>query len=77
MMEPILKINWKDITESLPAFLTIIIMPLTNNISHGLAAGIVSYTLLKLITGRAKDVSWLLYIFTVLFIIYYAFAYKG
>ncbi|PIP11783.1 MAG: guanine permease [bacterium (Candidatus Stahlbacteria) CG23_combo_of_CG06-09_8_20_14_all_40_9] len=77
MMEPILKINWKDITESLPAFLTIIIMPLTNNISHGLAAGIVSYTLLKLITGRAKNVSWLLYIFTVLFIIYYAFAYKG
>ncbi|MEA3431557.1 MAG: NCS2 family permease [candidate division WOR-3 bacterium] len=77
MMEPILRINWKDITESLPAFLTIIIMPLTNNISHGLAAGIVSYTLLKLMSGRARDVSWFLYIFTVLFIIYYGFGYMG
>lgn len=77
MMEPILKINWRDVTESLPAFLTIIIMPLTSNISHGLAAGIISYTLLKLITGKGKEVSWLLYIFTLLFIIYYAFGYKG
>ncbi len=77
MMQPILRIDWGDVTNALPAFLTIVMMPLTYNISHGLAAGIVSYTILKLITGKGKQVSVLMYIFTVLFIIYYAFGYVG
>ncbi len=72
MMEPILKIKFDDITEGLPAFLTIIMMPLTYNIAHGLAFGIVAYTILKLIAGKGKKISPLMYILTVVFIIYYA-----
>ncbi len=60
MLEPILKIGFKDITEGLPAFLTIIMIPLTYNIAHGLVFGIVSYTVIKLISGRSKEVHPLL-----------------
>ncbi|MCL5260699.1 MAG: NCS2 family permease [Gammaproteobacteria bacterium] len=55
------EINFDDFTESLPAFLTIILMPLTYNIANGISAGIVFYTLLKVITGKYRQVHWLMY----------------
>ena len=62
MMETVVKVDWDDICESIPAFLTIILMPLTFKISVGLAAGFVSYPVLKLISGKGRDVHWILYV---------------
>ncbi|GAG25159.1 unnamed protein product, partial [marine sediment metagenome] len=49
------KIDWSDATEALPAFLTVIMMPATYSISGGLAAGFISYSLLKIVSGRARE----------------------
>ncbi len=67
MMSPIKKIDLDDFTESLPAFLTIIIMPLAYSIAEGIAYGMVAYVLLKLITGRLKDISVFMVILAIFF----------
>ncbi len=67
MMSPIKKIDLDDFTESLPAFLTIIIMPLAYSIAEGIAYGMVAYVLLKLITGRLKDISVFMVILALFF----------
>lgn len=69
MLEPILKVNFKDYTESIPAFFTIIMMPLTYSIADGIVFGILAYVLLKLLTGNYKDVTPVMYILAVLFIL--------
>jgi len=69
MIGSITKIEWKDYSESLPAFLVILIMPLTFSIATGIAFGFVSFAALKLFTGRGKEVSWLVYLLAVLFIL--------
>ncbi|MFU0825678.1 NCS2 family permease [Clostridium sp.] len=69
MMEPIKEIDLVDFTEAIPAFLTIIMMPLTNSISDGIVFGIVSYIFLKATTGRAKEVTIPTYIIGALFIL--------
>lgn len=71
MMVNVTKINWRDYTESIPAFLTIMIMPVTFSITEGISFGFISYALLKLMSGRGKEVSGLVYIFAILFIIRY------
>ncbi|QXM05274.1 NCS2 family permease [Crassaminicella indica] len=68
MMSPILKINFDDFTEAIPAFLTIIMMPLTYSIAEGLVFGVISYVLLKVMAGRTKEVHPMMYIITALFI---------
>jgi AGZA family xanthine/uracil permease-like MFS transporter len=65
-------IKWGDFTESLPAFLTLVITPLTISITDGISFGFISYALLKLATGRGREVHWLLYLFAALFIVRYA-----
>lgn len=70
MIEPILRIKFDDITESLPVFLTILTMPLTYSIANGLIFGVLSYVILKLLSFRWREVSPLMYVFCVLFIIY-------
>jgi adenine/guanine/hypoxanthine permease len=57
MMSPILKINFDDYTESIPAFLTIMMMPLTYSIAEGIVFGMLAYVLLKLLTGKQKDLT--------------------
>jgi AGZA family xanthine/uracil permease-like MFS transporter len=76
MLSCIRSIGWDDYTEAIPAFLTIIIMPLTYSISHGLVIGFISYAILKLLSGRGKEVSCLMYILSVLFIVGYCFFIK-
>jgi AGZA family xanthine/uracil permease-like MFS transporter len=71
MMKCVTRINWEDLTEAIPAFLTIIIMPLTLSITEGIAFGFISYSLLKLVTGRGREVHWIIYFFSVLFIFRY------
>ena len=60
-----------DYTESVPAFLTVIMMPLTYNITEGIAFGFISYALLKLLSGRGKEVNAFIYVFAALFVIRY------
>lgn len=71
MMEPILKIDLKDITEAVPAFITIIAMPFTYSVANGLILGILSYVLLKLLTGKFKDLNPVLILLSILFVIYF------
>jgi AGZA family xanthine/uracil permease-like MFS transporter len=66
-------IDWKEPTEAIPAFLTMIIMPLAVSITEGVAFGVVSYAVLKIVAGRAREVHPLLYVFAVLFVIRYVF----
>lgn len=68
MLSPILKINFEDYTESIPVFLTVIIMPLAYSIAEGIVFGMLSYVVLKLLTGRTRDVSVVMYILAVLFL---------
>ncbi len=72
MMSPILKINFDDFTDAIPAFLTIIIMPLAYSIADGIVFGIISYVVLKTLTGRAKNVHPMMYVIALLFIIKFA-----
>lgn len=69
MITGIKKINFEDYTEALPAFLTIIMMPLSYSIANGIVFGIVSYAILKLVSGRAKEASPVVYILALLFIL--------
>ncbi|TET76179.1 MAG: NCS2 family permease [Candidatus Cloacimonadota bacterium] len=73
MMRTVVKINWEDPSEYIPAFLTLIGMPLTYSIADGLAFGFISYPIVKLISGKGKEVSWLCYLLTLLFILRYIF----
>ncbi|PIF02674.1 MAG: guanine permease, partial [Draconibacterium sp.] len=69
MMSPVQNINLDDFTEAIPAFLTIIMMPLTYSIADGVIFGLVTYVVLKLFTGRYKELSILMYILAILFFI--------
>jgi adenine/guanine/hypoxanthine permease len=69
MMSPIQKINFEDFTEAIPAFITIIVMPLTYSIAEGIVFGMLSYVLLKLLTGKVKDVSVVMIVLAVLFVL--------
>jgi AGZA family xanthine/uracil permease-like MFS transporter len=71
MMKSVVHIAWDDLTEAIPAFLTIIIMPLTLSITEGIAFGFISFCLLKLVTKKGKQVHWLIYFFSALFILRY------
>ena len=72
MMSSVRAIEWGDATESIPAFLAIVIMPLAVSITDGIAFGFISYAALKLAAGRAGEAHWLVYLFAVLFVIRYA-----
>ncbi|SDW09990.1 putative MFS transporter, AGZA family, xanthine/uracil permease [Marininema mesophilum] len=75
MLQEVKEIPMDDLTETLPAFLTIVMTPLTFSIAEGLAFGFISYTVLKLLTGRRKDLHWSMYLIAAAFIV--NFAYHG
>ena len=72
MMTQVRTISWEDAEIAIPAFLTIILMPFTYSISVGIGAGFVSYVILKLARGKARQVHPLMWIVAVLFVIYFA-----
>ena len=72
MMSEVTHIDFTDFTEALPAFLTILLMPLTFSIAQGLSFGFISYTLIKLTTGRRHEIHPIMYIMTLAFIIHFA-----
>ena len=72
MMNVVKYINFQDIEQALPAFLTMVMMPLTYSLVSGIALGLTSYTLVMLFSGKAKQISKYTYLLTVLFIIQFA-----
>ena len=77
MTESIARVEWKEFSEALPAFVTILAMPLTFSIATGLSLGLISYTLVKVAAGKFRQVSPLLWILTVLFILRYIYLAAG
>ncbi len=71
MMSEVVHIKFDDFTEAFPAFMTIVMMPLTYSIAQGLAFGFMSYTIIKLVTGRHKENNAVTYVLTVLFILHF------
>ncbi len=69
MMSPIKEIDLDDFTEAIPAFLTIIMMPFAYSIAEGIVFGMVSYVVLKVATGKSKDVSIVMYVLAALFVL--------
>ncbi|MCL1939285.1 MAG: NCS2 family permease [Desulfovibrionaceae bacterium] len=69
MMSEVSHVRFDDFTEALPAFLTIIMMPLTYSIANGFAFGFVSYTLLKICAGRGREVSWVMLAISAVFMV--------
>jgi AGZA family xanthine/uracil permease-like MFS transporter len=69
MMAEISHVSFEDFTDGFPAFMTIIMMPLTFSIANGFAFGFISYTFIKTLTGRAKDVSWIMWAVSIAFLI--------
>jgi adenine/guanine/hypoxanthine permease len=71
MVGAVVKIDFEDFTEALPAFLTIIFMPLAYSIADGIAFGFIAYPIVKLVAGRAKEVHWLVYILAVISLVHF------
>jgi len=70
MMEPILKIDFSELTEAIPAFITMIAMPFTYSIANGLIFGILSYVIMKLFTGKMREIHPVLAVLALVFVIY-------
>jgi adenine/guanine/hypoxanthine permease len=70
------EIDWQDPEIAIPAFLTMMTIPLTFSIANGLAFGFTAYTLLKVLRGKFRQVSWFVYILTLLFVIRFVYLSK-
>jgi AGZA family xanthine/uracil permease-like MFS transporter len=73
MIRNVTKIDWNDATESVPAFLTMIGIPLSYSIADGLALGFISFPVIKLLSGRGREVGWLTYLLAVVLVLYFIF----
>jgi len=73
MMAPVAKIDWSNFRESIPAFITVILMPVAYSISDGILIGVISYVVLNAITGKIKDISVTMWILAAMFIAKYVF----
>jgi len=72
MMGNVTRVRWDDLSDAVPAFLTIVTMPLSLSIADGLAFGFTSYALLKLLSGRGREVPALVYVLAALFVVRFA-----
>jgi AGZA family xanthine/uracil permease-like MFS transporter len=72
MMQQVKDIEWDDMEIAIPAFLTIVLMPFTYSISVGIGAGFIAYVVIKLVRGKVAEVHPLMWLISVLFVIYFA-----
>jgi len=78
MLKGLAKIDWDDATEYIPAFLAAVVMPFTFSITEGISAGFISYSLMKMVIGRAREAHWIIHLFAILFVLRYIFLpYRG
>lgn len=73
MIKAVVKIDFEDLTEAVPAYLCLLAMPLMYSISEGIAVGVISYVVINLVCGKAKKITPLMYILAVLFVCKYIF----
>ena len=73
MTADLTKVNWDDFTESVPAFCATIMIPFSFTLTEGIATGFISYTFMKLVSGRYKEISPVCALLTVVFLLRYAF----
>ena len=73
MFQNVRKVDWQDYSELLPAFIIMLGIPLFYSIADGIALGFISYTLIKLFAGKAKEVNWLMYFLTAILLAYFLF----
>jgi AGZA family xanthine/uracil permease-like MFS transporter len=73
MMSSILDVDFNDFSESIPAYITMIMMPLAYSISDGIMLGMISYVVLNALTGKFKKISLMMWILAILFILRYCF----
>jgi AGZA family xanthine/uracil permease-like MFS transporter len=71
MIQNVQRIRWQDYSESVPAFLTMIGIPLSYSIADGLALGFISYPVIKLFSGKGKELGWLTYLLAILLVVYF------
>ena len=71
LMQQVVKIEWHDPVEAIPAYIAIFAMPFMYSISEGISMGIISYVVLHVLTGKTKDMSPLMYLLAVLFVLKY------
>lgn len=71
MMQQVSRIAWDDITKAIPCFACITMMGFAYSISDGIAFGFITYTILHVLTGKAKELSWLMYVLSILFVLKY------
>jgi AGZA family xanthine/uracil permease-like MFS transporter len=77
MTESIGRVEWKEFTDAIPAFVTLLATPLTFSIATGLSLGLISYTLVKVAAGKFREVSAVIWILTALFILRYVYLAAG
>jgi AGZA family xanthine/uracil permease-like MFS transporter len=73
MTQSIAQIHWQEFDEAVPAFITMLATPLTFSIATGLSLGLISYTVVKIAAGKFREVSVLIWILTILFILRYIY----
>ena len=64
-------IAWDDYEDAIPAFVTMLVMPFTWSITNGIGAGFVTYVVIKVLNGRARQVHWMLYLAAGAFVLYF------
>ena len=72
MMTQVKNIDWEDIETALPAFLTIVLMPFTYNITVGIGAGFIAHVLVKVVRGKVRQVHALMWVVAAMFVVYFA-----
>jgi AGZA family xanthine/uracil permease-like MFS transporter len=72
MMVQVADIDWQDFSIALPAFLTIIAMPLTYSIANGIGVGFIAFVVVNALAGKIREIHWLLWIVAAGFVIYFA-----
>jgi len=77
MLKSLARLDWDDATEFLPAFLTAILMPLALSITEGIAFGFISYSALKLVTGRSREAHWGFHLISLALVLRYVFIPPG
>jgi adenine/guanine/hypoxanthine permease len=73
MTQSIARVEWAEFSEAFPAFLTMVAMPLTFSIATGLSLGVIAYTIVKIGAGKYREVSFVLWILTILFVLRYVY----
>ena len=64
-----LSVDFEDLSQVAPVALMLISMPISGSIGHGIGIGLITYTVLKVFTGKAKEVSWLTYVISAIFLV--------